>query len=425
MTSNDNTHLTPATPDAVSEPGGAMGRRRFLLSTSAVLAGTALAGIAPGLGRAPSSRRFGAVAGAQAAGDLGADSVLAPPGTPGLIDEAVYQQRIDDFLAFATADLNPRNANNISAHLTRAHRDPTYTWAIGDVTVDSLASDFQKIDEWRDTRDFDLMYHLWMLHLGEGDTPHTRIDPDVVEAIEARLLGNRYRWDDPLPDGRVDNLWFWSENHLIIGYAIEYLAGRRLADRTFEVSGLTGAQHAERARPDILEWIHERLELGFFEWHSNVYMLKNITPLLLLVEATDDPEITKAAAIGLDLCLLDMAGHNHDGTYTAPRGRTYKKDKMSSLDEDTFDTGKFVFDDTSYGYTSRSNSGPIFLSGAHRYRPPQLLLDMALDDAEHVVLERHGVHFDATGPLVDDPVAPYGRDFEDRANLSFLSLIHI
>jgi hypothetical protein len=348
-----------------------------------------------------------------------AATVLAAPGSPGLMDEVVYQQRADAYLAFATSAESPDSPVNIAAHLARAAREPDYTWGIDDVTVDSLAPSFARIDEWQDTRDFVIMYLHWDLALGQGDTPMTRLDPAVIEAIHQRIIDNRYRYDDPLPPGRLDNLWYWSENHIIINLVIEYLGGQRYPDEVFTVTGMTGAEHMARAKPGILEWVKERGELGFFEWHSHVYMLKNITPLHLLVEQADDPELVLAGAMALDLCVFDMAAHLQNGCYTAPRGRTYKKDKMSSLDEDTFGSTKFLFDDTSAEYQSRSDGGATFFAAGQRYRPPQLLIDIATDDQESVVRERHGVYLDPDAPLEEAPVAPYGKDFDDPANLPF------
>ena len=201
-----------------------------------------------------------------------------------------------------------------------ATREPEYTWNIDEVTVESLAEVFTQIDEWQDTRDFQMMYLHWVLALGQGDTESTQLSPEVIEAIRERVLANRYRYDDPLPEGRIDNLWYWSENHQAINLIIEYLGGQRYPDDVFAVTGLTGAEHMARAKPGILEWVRERGQLGFFEWHSNVYMLKNITPLHLLAEQADDPELVLAAAMGLDLCVLDMASHLQNGCYTAPRG---------------------------------------------------------------------------------------------------------
>src|SRR5690606_4451538 len=194
---------------------------------------------------------------------------MPEPGSVGLIDEAAFQGRVDEYLAFATDQLRADNPTSIAAHLIRARRDPSFQWDPSQVTVEGLAPVWQRIDDWQDTRDFDVMYLHWVLALGRDV-----LDPSVIAAIEDRLVAFRYRWDDPLPPGRIDHLWFWSENHRIIVAVDEYLAGLALPDRTFEVTGLTGAEHAARARPVILEWIDERARFGFAEWHSNVYKLK-------------------------------------------------------------------------------------------------------------------------------------------------------
>ena len=398
------------TPDrrGLAPAHAAMDRRRFLLGSSAVVAGLGLASCTDGSGSSDATAPpDGTVEGAPA------------PGAPGLIDEDAFQSRIDDYLVHATAGSALGGPVGVAAHLIRARRDPDYAWDPAAVTVDTFAEQFDKIDQWLDTRDFDLMYLFWLLELGAGDTETTRLAPEIADAIEQRLVDNRYRYDDPLPEDRLDNLWFWSENHIVINLALEYLAGTRLAERTFTVTGLTGAEHAERARGDLLEWVRERLELGFFEWHSNVYMLKNITPLTMLAELASDPEVAAAATVGLDLCLLDMAAHNHKGCYTAPRGRTYKKDKTSSLDEDTWDTAKLVFDDTEADYEEGADGGATYLCAATRYRPPQLVEEVALAAGPSVVRERHGVYFDDRQPLTDSPEAPYGKDFDDPDNLLF------
>ena len=365
----------------------------------------------------------------------------AAPGDDGLIDEAVYQRRVDEYLAFATTEFDAGNATGVAGHLIRARRDPDYRWNVEAVTVDSLADTWTKIDGWEDTRDFDLMYLLWLLRLGTdgGDSSKappsntasanaasfnagmTTLAPDVIEAIEQRLVDNRYRYDDPNPDNRVDNLWYWSENHIIIGLVIEYLAGRHLSEETFTITGLTGAEHSERAKPGILKWIDERARFGFFEWHSNVYMLKNITPLVTLIELGGDEELAVAAAMALDLCLVDLAAHTHAGSYTAPRGRTYKKDKMTSRDEATFGVSKFLFDDTDFGFQNHTDTdtGTTYLCAATSYRPPRAVVDMAVAEAPGVVRERHGIFVDDAAPVTTNPEAPFGYDFDDAANLSF------
>jgi hypothetical protein len=394
-----------------------IGRRTVLGSTAALAAGLMLGC------SSSSSVHHGSTTTAPAGQGAGArasnpDDSLAKPGTPGLMDETVFQQRVQDYLELATAQPTT-NLSGVASFLIRSKRDPSFRWDPNAITVDSFADSWQRIDQWQDTRDFDLMYMQWLLALGQGSTATTRLPTAVIDAIRDRMLANRYRYDDPLPKGRIDNQWFWSENHRLIVLMNEYLAGQRYPDAMFAVTGLTGAQHHARAHPEILEWIHERGQLGFFEWHSNVYMLKDVSPLLTLVELSDDADIVTGAAMALDLCLMDMASHLQAGCFTAPRGRTYKKDKMSSLDEDTFCTQKFVFDDTKADYPSTNDGGATYLCAAKRYRPPQVMVSIATDDRTTVVRERHGVFFDDRSPVTDHPKAPFGRDFENLANLRF------
>ena len=51
-----------------------------------------------------------------------AAAALAAPGSPGLIDEAVYQQRVDEYLAFATTAEHSSTPSGINAYLGRARR---------------------------------------------------------------------------------------------------------------------------------------------------------------------------------------------------------------------------------------------------------------------------------------------------------------
>lgn len=338
----------------------------------------------------------------------------ALPGSPGLIDEVAFQARADDYLRFATQQLGPGSETNIAAHLIRARREPDFVWDPSQVTYDSLAGTWQMLDDWKDTGDFRLMYLHWVLALGRGV-----IDPVVLDAIEQRMVEFRYRWDDPLPADRLDHKWFWSENHRVILAVDEYLAGVAFPDRVFTVTGLTGAQHAARSRPEILSWIDERARYGFSEWHSNVYMLKNITPLLTLIELCEDEELIRRGTAALDLCMADLALHLQRGAYGATRGRTYKKDKMSALDEATFGTAKLLFDDTDQGWRSTSDTGATYLAGAVRYRVPEVIRRIAVSDAVGTVKERHGVPIDPHEPLSTDPKGAYGYDYDDQANVPF------
>ena len=173
---------------------------------------------------------------------------LASPGSRGLVDEGLYQQRVANYLGLATSGLNPGSPTGIAAHLIRAERDPSYTWDIERVTVDGLGGVWNQIDTWQDTRDFSLMYLQWVYALGRGTTPSTKLSPPLLDAIKQRMLHNRYRYDDPNPEHRVDAQWYWSENHILILATDEYLAGQWFPDDVFTITGLTGRQSMARAR---------------------------------------------------------------------------------------------------------------------------------------------------------------------------------
>jgi hypothetical protein len=399
-------------------------RRRFIIGASSLAALTACGD--DGGSSSPTTTAPGATttsstttAAATSSTTVPPATGLAPPGSPGLVDEAWFQSRVDDYLAYAAPQPRPGSASGVAVQLAAARRDPDYTWDIGAVTVDGFAERWTQIDEWRDTRDFQFMYFNWILALGQGETEMTRIDPAVIDAITERVLANRYRYDDPLPDERIDHLWYWSENHRIITRSNELLAGQFFPDEVFAVTGMTGAEHAARTRPDILDWVHERARFGFFEWHSNVYMAKNITPLLSLCELCDDDEIVNAAAMALDLCLVDMATHYHRGAYVAPHGRTYKKDKTTARDEDVYEVAKMLFDRTPDDYRSVDSTTASYFCLAEKYRPPALALAIAQSEEVTVTRERHGIHIDSREPISDSPDAPFGYDFKDPANMEF------
>ena len=453
----DPLHGAPATAAHVA--AWRLGRRRFLIAgagaTAALLAGCSTSGddtprgasdtTPSGTDPTPAGTEPPATTVPPPPDDASpADTALVSPGSPGLVDEATYQQRADEFLEFATGAEPTGNPAAIVAHLVRSRRDPSFTWAADAVTVESLGTAFAGIDDWRDDRAADVLALLWIAALGSGADESgagdaadddgstttegtsdasaeaaTVIGADVIAAIDERLVANRYRADDSLPGDRVDDQWYWSEHQRITTLAVEHLAGRRLPDTTFTVSGRTGADHADRARDEIFAWVDERAELGFFEWHSDVALHRAIAALTALVELSDDPDIVVAAALALDACLVDLAAHHHAGCLAAPRATAEKQDSMTALTEDTWGVSRLVFADTSQPYQSMSDLAVTTLCAARRYRPPQLVVDVALDDQPAVVRERHGVYLDGSAPVNDAPEVPEGRAFDDPANVAF------
>jgi hypothetical protein len=316
-----------------------------------------------------------------------------------------------DYLDFATQSLEPGSVANAIAHMERDRRDRHYSVPDGAFGPQAWDAHFAKLADLEDTSDFNVL-ELTNAYLGYRG--HPAVAPELWEKVEGAILGFKFWYTQPTPEGIIDDMWYWSENHQIIFHTIEYLAGQTFPDETFRVTGMTGAEHLEHARPLILRWLEHRARFGFNEWHSNVYYSLDVKPLLTLVEFAEDREIGTKAAILLDRLLFDLALHTFRGAFGATHGRSYKKDKNTALHENTFNLAKLLFDRTGYEYTSRGDSTAVMMARARRYRLPAVILEVARSEAPFVDRERMGITFDEFAPVFSDYPAPYEFSFEDE-----------
>ncbi len=331
-----------------------------------------------------------------------------------------------DYLRFATeTPLQPTSILNAFNHLERASRSRRYHVPDGAIPADAWDAVFDKLWRLRDTSDFDLLYLVNMLYAFEG---HPAGEPELWEKSKQAVLDFKYWYTDPTPvrpiDGGFveDDMWYWSENHVLLFRVNEYLAGQRYPDEAFTVTGMTGAWHRDRAASEILKWIDERSRSGFSEWHSDVYYQKDITPLLSLVEWADDALLAERAAMVLDLVFLDVALHLHRGNFGATHGRSYVKDKPTARNQDNFHSSRMFFDDTELPYHSRSAPDATLLARARHYRLPEVVRQIAAHDDPMVDRQRMNLYLPEEpdpDPDVPPPPAPEGLDFDDESNLAF------
>ena len=375
--------------------------------------------------RTKGSRRWlAAVAGttllALAGAGCGEDTVQGHPPTAsvdsGFVSPAYFSARQTDFLLGATAGPPSRGVTNAVAYLARARLDPAYTPPSGAVGPHDWDNVFAKLARLDDTSDFDLLALLNALYLGRN---HPLVAAETWSKTAAAVLGFKYWYTDPTPAGVTDNMWYWSENHEVMFHANEYLAGQLFPERVFAVTGMTGVQHRARARDMLLEWMTLRARFGFSEWLSNVYYEEDLRPLLMLAEYADDQEIAHRAAMLLDLLFYDLALQTHRASFGVTHGRTYKKDKMSALDQNTFGTAKILFDTAEEPYTSYGSHTAVLLAQTRRYRLPQVILDVARHAQPFTNRERMGIVFDDSEPIVPgvQPQHPYGFSYTDPATV--------
>jgi hypothetical protein len=317
----------------------------------------------------------------------------------GYLDAREWRRRQDAYLRFATEELDPGSIPNVLAHLARDERDRRFRFDARQVTTDDFAPIFAKIDSYTDTSDFDMM-RLMSLWYGY----RRRLDPSLRDAIEQRFTGFRYWFTDPLPEGVVDEKWFWSENHRLIFHTLEYLAGRALPDETFTITGLDGREHARRGREGIEAWLDDKARWGFSEWHSDVYYAKDIEPLLLLTEL-GAPDLARRAAAMLDVVLYDLALNQLQGNVGVTHGRSYMKDKSRALDQDVFGALKVAFGTSDQPFPSRGDATSTALASASRYRLPAVLDRVAHHREPYTDREHMGIPLDVEEPFTPTPVS--------------------
>ncbi|MGH0032975.1 MAG: hypothetical protein ACQGVC_24550 [Myxococcota bacterium] len=342
----------------------------------------------------------------------------------GYVSREWMHERQAEYLDLATEDpIRPGSLLNVMNHLERQERGEWFEVPEGAIPPDAWDAVFEKLFLLRDTSDFDLLYLMNLLYAHGG---HPAVPESLWQEAEQAVLDFKYWYTDPTPDrvfdGQpvIDQMWYWTENHVLLFRVNEFLAGQRYPEHTFTVTGMTGAEHRERARAGILEWMDERVATGFTEWHSDVYYQKDITPLLSLVEWAEDELLVRRAAMLLDVLFLDIALHLHEGNFGATHGRSYVKDKASATTQDAFNGARFLFDDTSLPYSSTSAPDATLLARARHYRLPKVIQRIARHDAPMVDRERMNRPLPEEpdpDPDVDPPPAPDGLDYTDEANL--------
>lgn len=353
---------------------------------------------------------------------LGLALLLAGPACvpfDGLVAPGWLFARQHEYLAYAGEDFVPGSLLNVLANLELERRDPRHVVPAGSIPDDAWDPIFAKLFALRDTSDFDMMYLLNLLYAFRG---HPAASEALWQKAERAVLDFKYWFTDPTPvrevNGQpvIDDMWYWSENHILIFRTCELLAGQMFPAEVFTTSGLTGAEHAARARGEILAWLEERARWGFTEWHSNVYYNLDTLPLLTLIEWADDPVVVRRATMVLDLVWLDVALHLHRGTFGATHGRSYIKDKASASTEDTFPASKMLFDDTVLPYEGRGSSSATLFARAVNYRIPEVIRRIATSDEPLEDRERMSLPLPEEPPAAWDtplPAPPYGLDYSE------------
>ena len=179
--------------------------------------------------------------------------------------------------------------------------------------TDTIARTCDWIDGRPDCADFALAALLRLVagHMA-GDRERQRI------ADTARRF--RY-WSD---ETGSDAMCFGSENHSLLFYGCQLVAGRLWPDERFAASGRLGHEQAAIGLQRCIAWLDRALAHGFHEYHSSGYMPITTAALMNLVDFSGDESISRRAAALVDTIFYLTADHAFAGVTIAPQGRVYR-----------------------------------------------------------------------------------------------------
>lgn len=309
--------------------------------------------------------------GGPAAGPSG--SAAGPAAGGGFVPAAVdftqlaagVDARRDAYLRAAAQGLIGGAGENVYTEIARLE---TGILPVAPGAIDDAAA---MMDRREDTADFGANALLRLLHL-HGSNP--ALPAAAKSRAEAALIAFKYWIDEP---GR-DEMVYWSENHQVLFATAEYLAGHLFPQRVFPNAGLTGAQHAQKARGRLLRWLDARLRFGWSEWYSPVYYEEDLAPLFNLADFAPDADIRERAAMAIDLLIFDLARLTLRGSFGVTSGRAYAEHKLSGWGQSVGDLVEILFG-TRGRFTSRGSPAATAFASSRGYRVPHVLLAIGRD----------------------------------------------
>jgi hypothetical protein len=210
-----------------------------------------------------------------------------------------------------------------------------------------------------------------------------KIPESYRSKIDTVLLNFRYWWDEP----GENSMCYWSENHQILFASAEYLIGQKYPDKVFPNSGLTGLQHAEKARQRILDWLEMRWKYGFIEYYSGVYYKEDIGAMINLIDFAGDEELVKKTEIIFDLLFYDVATQSCNNMFVSVSGRAYEGNRKGG-------PGATLGGLTNYFWGDGKQIGPGLMYGmmtTKKYRLPHVLTEIAKDSSTIVIKQNNGL----------------------------------
>lgn len=304
-----------------------------------------------------------------------------------------FPSRRAAFLAYIGAQETPQSKGGVWTDIAKLALHPDHR-----ISTTALQDSLDFVNGHNDTADFHMaaLLRLYYKYAHTG-----ALSPAQVAALEETFLNHKYWLDEPNPTP----MELWTENHQILTYSAEYLAGQRFSDRTFTNNGESGEWHQQIARQRILRWIEWRARTGMAEWDAVIYYRMDLAALLNLVDFAEDDEIATRAAMMVDLLLFDIIVDTYAGQYTSAHGRATADSIKSQSGQSIQNVVALVW---GLGrFQSISEMASISLATSSRYQVPSVIQAIAYDNpAEYANYERQSI------PVTDEAAAEYGLSFD-------------
>ncbi len=318
-------------------------------------------------------------------------------------DESLsFEERKDFFL-----NISKINNNSFYAQATRIFFGLQPNEAV-------IRNRLEDVNNYEDCSDFDVNGYLRMLYFNND----THVMSNELETeLKNTILNFSYWIDEPSSAGFPDSsdMYYWTENHMILFHAAELMAGQLYHNETFPGSNMTGQDHIDHAIPLIDRWLTWRGQFGFSEFHSNIYYSLDLAALLNIVEFSEDLDISQKAAMVVDQMAFDFANNVYRSRYATSHGRTEDSRQFGTSWDDPANTESPILaawllvgiGDNDINLNDGGNRGAMSIATSDRYTVPPILEDIAKAaklNNEHK--ERMGLN------LADGP--DYGIDYNEE-----------
>lgn len=296
------------------------------------------------------------------------------------------------------------------------------------------------INDRYDCSDF-AMHGVLRFYLKYGK--HPAVSENLREKLKACILNFKYWVDEP---GK-SLMYTRSENHEMLFYSAEYVAGMAFPTENFTNSNQNGLFHALKGRINAEHWIREKGHYGFTEWHSNTYYEEDILALVNIYDFGEENGLLRQMAKQLlDLIILFIASNSHHGVMATTHGRCYEPalmhpatESMSRINYLLFGQPKRLTKTISIGAVSLADSAyqPIALGaqmaaqetletrtrmGLFRHSYQHGVICSTYRTAHYMVsglieskANEHGAQVNAGQALLEDDVPVFVTCFADRS----------